>query len=219
MSVQPINLTSIPLFPLSEVLFPGAVLRLRIFEVRYLDMVKKQHLANLPFGVVTLKTGTEVAKAPSINPQQPNVAETFFEVGTLAYITQLVQVQAGLLEIICEAGERFVLDSAKQSATGLWMGQTFEFAPDLKVKIPSDLQNISDALQVVVNKLSQQTQTPNALPFASPYFFEDCSWVANRWCQFLRIPTELRQRLMQLDNPLMRLELVGDLLRRQGIIS
>jgi Lon protease-like protein len=219
MTTPPLDLSSLPLFPLSEVLFPGAVLRLRIFEVRYLDMIKKQHLANLPFGVVTLKTGSEVAKAPSLNPQQTPVKDTFFEVGTLALITQLTQVQPGLLEVICEAGERFVVDNAKQLATGLWMGQTFEFAPDVKVKIPSDLQNISDALQMVVNKLSQQNQEVNTLPFASPYYFEDCAWVANRWCQFLRVPTELRQRLMQLDNPLMRLELVGDLLRRQGIIS
>lgn len=219
MNTPMLDLSSLPLFPLSEVLFPGAVLRLRIFEVRYLDMIKKQHLAQLPFGVVTLKTGSEVAKAPSLDPHQSAVKETFYEVGTLASITQMTQVQPGLLSVVCEAGERFVLEKSNQLATGLWMGQAFSFATDVKVKIPPDLQNISDALQIVVNKLSQQNQDSLMLPFSTPYFFEDCAWVANRWCQFLRIPTELRQRLMQLDNPLMRLELVGDLLRRQGIVS
>ena len=46
---------------------------------------------------------------------------------------------------------------------------------------------------------------------------EDCGWVANRWCELLPVPLELKQRLMQLDNPLVRLELVGDILHRTGI--
>jgi hypothetical protein len=46
---------------------------------------------------------------------------------------------------------------------------------------------------------------------------DDCGWVANRWCELLGLPLELQQRLMALDNPLVRLELVGDLLQRRGI--
>ena len=46
---------------------------------------------------------------------------------------------------------------------------------------------------------------------------DDCGWVANRWCELLPVPLELKQRLMQLDNPLVRLELVGDVLERTGI--
>jgi hypothetical protein len=46
---------------------------------------------------------------------------------------------------------------------------------------------------------------------------DDCGWVANRWSELLGLPLELKQRLMALDNPLVRLELVGDILQRQGI--
>ena len=42
-------------------------------------------------------------------------------------------------------------------------------------------------------------------------------WVANRWCELLPLPLELKQRLMELDNPLVRLELVSDILERTGI--
>ena len=45
----------------------------------------------------------------------------------------------------------------------------------------------------------------------------DCGWVANRWCELLPVPQELKQQLMQLDNPLVRLELVADVLDRTGI--
>ena len=55
------------------------------------------------------------------------------------------------------------------------------------------------------------------LPIAQPYRFDDCGWVANRWCELLPMQPELKQRLMELDSPLMRLELVSDLLARTGI--
>ena len=55
------------------------------------------------------------------------------------------------------------------------------------------------------------------LPVRAPYQFADCGWVANRWCELLPLPPHLKQRLMELDSPLMRLELVSDLLARTGI--
>jgi Lon protease-like protein len=41
--------------------------------------------------------------------------------------------------------------------------------------------------------------------------------VANRWCELLPVPLDLKQQLMELDNPLVRLELVGDVLEKTGI--
>ena len=55
------------------------------------------------------------------------------------------------------------------------------------------------------------------MPMDAPYALDDCGWVANRWCELLTVPTQLKQRLMALDNPLLRLELVSDLLGRAGI--
>ena len=46
---------------------------------------------------------------------------------------------------------------------------------------------------------------------------QDCGWVANRWCELLPVPLELKHHLMTLDSPLLRLELVGDVLERLGI--
>ena len=54
------SLHSLPLFPLETVLFPGGTLPLRVFEVRYLDMIGKCHRAGAPFGVVALAQGHEV---------------------------------------------------------------------------------------------------------------------------------------------------------------
>ena len=45
---QTLTLSSLPLFPLASVLFPDGLLALRVFEVRYLDMVRKCHQTGAP---------------------------------------------------------------------------------------------------------------------------------------------------------------------------
>ena len=70
----------------------------------------------------------------------------------------------------------------------------------------------SDALQ-------QKTDAPGQMPLQGPWRLDDCGWVANRWCELLPLPVALKQRLMELDNPLVRLELVGDVLARTGITA
>lgn len=65
---------------------------------------------------------------------------------------------------------------------------------------------------------SLRVQTPDApLPEGSAADYDDCAWVANRWCELLPLPPTTKQRLMSLDNPLMRLELVADMLSKTGI--
>jgi Lon protease-like protein len=54
------NLDTIPLFPLSHGVFPDGMLQLQIFEVRYLDLIKRCHREHTPFGVTWIKTGREV---------------------------------------------------------------------------------------------------------------------------------------------------------------
>ena len=55
------------------------------------------------------------------------------------------------------------------------------------------------------------------MPVLGPYRLDDCGWVANRWCELLPMALDLKQRLMELDNPLVRLELISDILERTGI--
>ena len=78
------RLMSIPLFPLRTVLFPGGTLPLRIFEPRYVDMVRWCMREAQGFGVVLLREGSDVldAKDPDGHEQAPQI----FDVGTLAQI-------------------------------------------------------------------------------------------------------------------------------------
>ncbi|MGO4394758.1 LON peptidase substrate-binding domain-containing protein [Variovorax sp. M-6] len=213
MTTQPL-LRSLPLFPLGTVLFPGGLLPLRIFEVRYLDMIGRCHRNGSPFGVVSLTQGSEVRRAGA-------EAERFAAVGTLAVIREFDAPQAGLLQIECIGTQRFSVRSSELQAYGLWTAEVEALADDLPLAIPDDLQHTADALRRLVQALEERQRMAGGagarLPIAQPHRFEDCGWVANRWCELLPMQTELKQRLMALDSPLMRLELVSDLLARTGI--
>ena len=92
---------------------------------------------------------------------------------------------------------------------------------DVALEVPADLQHTANALRRLVDTLEERRRMEGdesvRLPIAQPYRFDDCGWVANRWCELLPMQPELKQRLMELDSPLMRLELVSDLLARTGI--
>lgn len=208
--MQPLTLKSLPLFPLNAVLFPGGTLALRVFEVRYLDMVRKCQLAGAPFGVVHLQGGSEVRRADAAQEQ-------FHRVGTLARIEQLHTLQPGLLALTCSAGQRFRIRAQTLLSNGLWVADTEQLADDLHVPIPDDLVPCATALAQVLATLRQRRSQAGTALAPTPAQLADSGWVANRWCELLPIPLSLRQQLMELDSPLVRLELVSDVLERSGI--
>ncbi len=207
------HLSELPLFPLGTVLFPGGLLPLRIFEVRYLDMIARCQKNGTPFGVVNLIRGTEVRSAPA---DQGEESETFNTVGTLARIIEYAAPKPGLLVIRCEGGQRFNVQRSDKLRHGLWVAEAELLPVDRVLPIPEDLQAVAQGLRKLLLQLQQRNIPPEQIPLLQPYRFEDCDWVANRWCELLPIPLEMKQRLMSLDNPLVRLELVSDLLERSG---
>lgn len=207
---QPLTLSSLPLFPLGSVLFPGGVLALRVFEVRYLDMVRKCQQAGAPFGVVALTQGREVRQAGAPDEQ-------FSDVGTLAVIEQIDTPQPGLITLVCRGSQRFRITQRSLLPHGLWIADVDHLDQDMAVSIPPDLHKASTALAQVLHTLQQRDPDAPTSIVPTAAQLDDCGWVANRWCELLPVPLELKQRLMELDNPLVRLELVGDVLERTGI--
>ena len=105
------------------------------------------------------------------------------------------------------------VDAAK--ADGRW-DRAYGSGKDMK--IPDDLQGTADALGKLIRTLQDRGDvSAEQMPLLAPYRLDDCGWVANRWCELLPLPLLLKQRLMELDNPLVRLELVSDVLARTGI--
>jgi len=197
----------LPLFPLQLVLYPGAVLGLKVFEARYLDLVSECLRSKSPFGVVCLKAGFEAGK--SSKPVQVEA------VGALAHIDEVDAEQPGILRVRCLGGQRFRLLSAPaQRDNGLWTAPVELIAPDpARVPGPAMLQTVS-ALAEAIKKLQAQDR----VPFAPPYRLDDAGWVANRWCELLPVSTAAKQKLMELDDPVIRLSLVDGFLRDKKVV-
>ncbi len=214
------TLLQLPLFPLQSVLFPGGLLPLQIFEVRYLDMIARRHAAGEPFGVVCLTQGQAEQRASGAPSGDGFANEAFHPIGTLARIDTLERPGPGLMQIGCTGTQRFrILRSARQKF-GLWVADAELLPGDAAVPVPDDIVFTREALQGLLRDLrhtiAQGGQSGVELPLRLPYHWDDCGWLANRWCELLPLASALKQRFMTLDSPVLRLELVADTLGQMG---
>ena len=190
----------IPLFPLSHGVFPDGVLRLQIFEVRYLDLIRRCHREHTPFGVAWLAQGNEVAvpgQVPRLHPM-----------GTLAHIEELETVQAALLRVRCVGGKRFSLGTIEAGPYGVWYGNVEYLPEDQPITIPQALQPLANRLGKGIAQ-AQSDQLLDQLPLQAPYRLDECGWVANRWAELLPLNAEEKLALLAEVDPQVRLEQVG----------
>jgi Lon protease-like protein len=90
-------------------------------------------------------------------------------------------------------------------------------AADQAVRIPGELRGAADALDRVLSSLDEVPE--QRWPVRPPFRLDDCGWVANRWCELLPLPVSQKHSLLMLDNPLIRLELLHDMLDEHGLIT
>lgn len=207
-------LLRMPLFPLGTVLFPQGRLPLQIFEVRYLDLIGRCRREDAPFGVVSLVQGSEVEKATS-----GDRSEAFAPLGTLARIREYAAPMPGLMKIDCVGTERFRILHSEKLPHGLWMAEVSLLPPDPPTEIPEDLAHVARKLGSLIRSLQDQGVEIDHMPISTPFELEDAGWVANRWAELLPIPRPLKQSLLAQESPLLRLELVGDILGGATLIQ
>jgi Lon protease-like protein len=194
---------TIPLFPLSHGVFPDGMLQLQIFEVRYLDLIKRCHRDQTPFGVTWLKAGSEV-QVPGEQPQMHSH-------GCLAHIREFEQVQPALLRIICQGGLRFQLHEVSPGPFGVWQGKVSYQAQDTPVDIPEQWQEHADRLGAWI-ATAQKKGLQDRLPLFAPYHLDECGWVANRFAEVLPAETEQKMEWLTQTDPLNRLVSVASFL-------
>jgi len=206
----------LPLFPLKTVLFPDGVLPLRVFETRYVDMIRERMKAGAPFGVVAIRSGSEVGQAAE--PCQ---------VGTLAHITEWDMPEFGVLLLSTRGGERFRIIETRTRPSQLIEARTEAIAEDGRADASNDaagaaLPLCANVLRVLIDDLKQRTQAEAAdgfiNPFPEPHRLDDAGWVANRWSEMLPISLEQKQALLELDDDGARLLKVEQFLRENRVI-
>ena len=200
------RLSDLALFPLQTVLYPGGLLNLKVFEARYLDLVGRCLREQRTFGVVCLRQGQEVRRDTG--------TVRFESHGVLARLEEVDAEQAGILRVKCVGTQRFEVERSHQQSDGLWLADAHMLADETAVAPSEALIPTVRALANAISTLRGQ----GTEPFLSPYRFDDAGWVANRWCEILPISLTAKQKLLELDDPQMRLTLVDEYLRGKGVV-
>jgi len=178
---------TLPLFPLSQGLMPDGMLHLQIFEVRYLDLIKRCHQQQLPFGVAWLQKGSEV--------QVPGEVPSLHAYGCVAHIREMDMVQPNFYRVVCQGGLRFQLHDVQAGPYGVWQGSVSYLAQDPEVEVPIHMQHHADRLGKVIAS-AQQQGVIDKLPIFQPYHLDQCGWVANRFAEAMHISAEVKQQLL-----------------------
>jgi uncharacterized protein len=187
-----------PLFPLNTVLFPGGVLPLRVFEARYVDMVKRCMREGKAFGVVLIQDGVEAAGEAIA-----------YSVGTLAQIVDFDQLPDKLLGITSRGTQRFRSLTTRVQQDGLHVAHIELLAPDPAIELPEEFARYAKLLE-------------QALPQMGDFFkhlepnYSDAAWVSGRLAEIMPLALQDKQRLLELDDPIERLRILRPLMRGEG---
>lgn len=178
----------IPLFPLNTVLFPGGTLPLRIFEPRYMEMISACMKEQTGFGVSLILSGKEVGEAA-----------TPYDVGTLVRIVDWDQRDDGLLGITVRGERRFRARSSEVRPSHLIIAEVELLDESTPIAIPSRYERTVPLLRDLIERLGGMhvEQTPH---------YDDAVWVSGRLAELLPIDLPQKQYLLQLDDPIERLE-------------
>jgi len=163
-SCKAMNSTEIPLFPLRTVLFPGGNLPLRIFEQRYLSMIRECAINDSGFGVCLIKEGEE-----AIAPVKP------VQIGTLARIIDWFTLEDGLLAVSTVGTLRFITD-------GLFIGQVRWLPEPASCPVPESHSVLSGVLGRFMEKVGTE------YPEYTPAHLQDAVWVGYRLTELLPLP-------------------------------
>jgi Lon protease-like protein len=190
----------IPLFPLSAVLFPGGVLSLKVFEQRYLDMAAACMTAGTPFGVCLIASGKEVGQAALPH-----------RIGTLAHVISGDMPQLGILMLETRGGRRFRIVSQVTRPDGLLRAQVELLDEPVRQEVPVAQQGLLPLLQKIAGDLG-----PEKMP--EPHAFDDAAWVGYRLTEIVPVQALAKQKLLELQDPLSRLEILHTYLAQRKLV-
>lgn len=183
----------LPLFPLSTIVMPGGLLPLRLFEPRYLDMVRQCFRHQSGFGVCLVKEGAEVGDAALPYPY-----------GTVIKIVDWDQGENGLLQIVVRGETKFRLCETWVDSAELRHGNVELLSPEVSSPVPDEYTHLVHTLEQILGQVSGAVNYPNPE-------YSDSLWLGSRFVELLPLSAELRHELLSMDCPLERLSALSEI--------
>ncbi len=190
--------TSIALFPLNIVLFPDGPLPLRIFETRYVDMVRRCMREDQRFGVALIREGRRWAR------------RTHSMSVRMAKIVDFHQLSDGFLGLSCVGQQRFRIQSRSRQADGLNLaGSRKSSAREPKIALPERHARLAELLKTVLPQLGE-------VYAGIEMHLDDAAWVGYRLAEILPIAAAEKQFCLELEDPIQRLDVLSPLAFRDS---
>lgn len=153
----------IPIFPLPSVLFPGGYLPLRIFEQRYIDIIRDCSIKGSCFGVCLVN-----------NSEDNNRPATHQRIGTTAEIRDFSTLENGLLGIVAQGVQRFFIQQTRMRDNGLLMAEVNVLDESMTMDIPEKFSVLSLIAQRFMEQVSEN------YPLFQPADLQNANWVGYR---------------------------------------
>ncbi|WP_258806748.1 LON peptidase substrate-binding domain-containing protein [Pseudidiomarina sp. CB1] len=175
-------LNNIPLFPLSGHVLPGGVMRLRIFEPRYLRMVREVCAQGDDgrIGMCMFNDKGSVEHNTHIHP-----------VATLTRVIDFEHRDDGLLGITVEGIEPCEITSINVDSDGLRRGAIELLKPWQETPLPSNYSHLAERLCQVYGEYPELGECPKDDRLAR------ADWVCQRWLELLPVNAEVKQELLR----------------------
>lgn len=182
---------TLPLFPLHAVLLPGASIGLRVFERRYLDMLRDSSRDGGGFGLCLILQGDEAGA--------PAVPAAF---GVEARVDDFDMGSDGVLQLRLRGARRFHVEQTRVRDNGLVVGEVRWCAPDTDDELRPQHALLSTLLQHIIEQAGEDYAP------AAPALLDQASWVGWQLAQLLPLEESQRLQLLQLDDVHARLDLL-----------
>jgi len=184
---MPLAASPLALFPLRTVLVPGGTLGLRVFEPRYLDLVRDCGRSGDGFGVCLILEG-----------QEAGAVATTAAFGTEARIEDFGTGDDGLLTLRVRGRRRFHVQRTRVRDNGLIVASVDWRDPDPD----DDLRPEHAVLALVLKHILEQVDGEHVMSVQ----LDDAAWVGWRLIELLPLSDRQRQALLQEDDPHARLD-------------
>jgi Lon protease-like protein len=185
------------------------VIALKIFEARYLDMMKRCLREDTPFGVISILEN---------NPIESNAdaVANFSNIGTLAKLEEFDAIQPALYMTKSYGTQRFKVLNMKQEADGLWMGQVELIDADPEIPLAKEHEKVAALLNEIISVIKSEDLLGEDA-FKMPMNQDDCGWVSNRLAELLPLPQAQKNHLLAQSNPRIRLDLISEIIEDDGL--